>query len=51
MMIKRFEVFFDDLSKTAKDRFVFEGFYHDNIDDAPIAVIEIEDDTDDKDDI
>ncbi len=44
--MKSFEIYFNDLNSVAKAKFKKEGFYHENIELSPIAIIEIEDEDD-----
>lgn len=44
--MKSFEIYWDDLTDIAKER--LKELYHENIDLAPIAIIDIEENFDDK---
>lgn len=43
--MKTFEIYWDDLTEESKER--LKELYHDNIELAPIAIIDLEEDDDD----
>lgn len=45
-----FEIYFDDLSEDAQNRFRDAGLWHENIDLAPLAIFEMDDEENDDDD-
>lgn len=45
--MKTFEIHYNDLNATAQKRFKANGFWYENIDLAPIAIVDMEEDEDD----
>lgn len=42
-----FEIFYNDLNATAQKRFKANGFWHEDINLSPIAIVDMEEDEDD----